>query len=1171
MLRNRRISSCQFIIIALVFWCALVNSVLAAKGNQDDAEKWDTKQGKGKLKKLMKQLDHNLVKQVQRFWIETTRGIGRLQQQRQQKEEQVGRALHLSLDSKVSHEFIENRRVGHACFGEQECHSLRTDVSQESDSSVSTTAICSAFVGMKLQVFQHSNEENNARSKKNIPNNNGLPLNRHHLPASAFDERKDNMHNIPYDYYFIFQQAYQLVEPLHLELGTIPRHYLDFAYTPVMEQRHEFKVYDEEEDDDYDDIVTVRDSHSSTGNKGEDTSILSLSEENSCKAVVTEDEDSRVSSSWWRFWFPFTNPWWKTRGSKPNDFDMGKTAFAGGSHGEVWRGRRICQQHDVGKNCNENSPQLILKRLKVERGYRLLEAGLREIYFGNWIVQQEHQKHQALFTTYVDHFFREVPRAFGRKMLKDLELWIVFEDAGPSLRSYLYTPVNVGGFVMYQHSQLWAQIRMTNMNNNKGRQNDDGREYDDTSVVVSTTFQTRNASGSSEDNSHAGTSENPSKPKKANIGKDLLQSVLRQILAAAAYLHEHGIVHRDIKPSNVMCNSDVPLNDLYVLEELPDIHCVLGDFSSAWDEYSNESLYTKGPSPGEQTDEYAPPESYIGDSWIPFQKAQPQSYDSWSIGVLALELLLGTPNVFSVDQRTTVLLTKKMKKEGASDEELQRALYLAALSHYCIYVPASDSTKQQAWPLRHGDPLHKTAMVTESCTLQDFHRALRARDPLGIGFDSSTDLLLHLIWQLLAWDPMERMTASEALQHPYFTSPENNKGLFNNLNMLPGHSYGDALPEGSSQDPEDTNVREFVCPKCGRIFQDWQSCHKHANSRRHAKFCMYDRKNLPTCINTHSMLPAHPTSGYCDLQGRRPTIEDFHSIHLHSDVQFYGIFDGHTGNLASKYVASKMYEQILMRLPSLHSYAVGEVDDSTQKWKVEVQENVSQAFREIHDGFLEAVSLSSSRSHMDQSGTTATALLVTDEVIIVSHLGDSRAVLSSTTDGALSAIQLTKDHVASDPGEKEMVLERGGSVSPPRAANGIARVNGTLAITRSIGDANLAPILSREPHVVSWTRDEIRKQCGDFADFPSRSRQEEKRIGRNVPCFVVLASDGLWDVMSNEEAVLRVVETVESYDTSNGVSWNNGGAFQEAAEILAIDAYVRGSTDNIGVCVVAVD
>jgi serine/threonine protein phosphatase PrpC len=593
-----------------------------------------------------------------------------------------------------------------------------------------------------------------------------------------------------------------------------------------------------------------------------------------------------------------------------------------------------------------------------------------------------------------------------------------------------------------------------------------------------------------------------------------------------------------------MCNSDVALEDLFEMEELPLINCRLGDFSSGWDQYTNENLYTKGPSPGEQTNEYAPPESYLGPQWVPFDSRRPHSYDSWSIGVLALELLLGTPNVFTVDQRTTVLLTSKMKKEGASDQELQRALYLAALSQFCIYVPTS-TEQQKSWPHRYGDPLHNTAMTKESCTLQDFQRALRARDPLGIGFDSSADLLLHLVWQLLAWDPMERITAAEALQHPYFLSPDGT-GKFSDL--MPGRHNAlesqmlDPLLDFSVED----SVHEFICPKCGRIFADWRSCNQHARTRKHAKFCTYDRSNLPTCINTHSMLPAHPTSGYCDLQGRRRTIEDFHSIHLYKTVQYYAIFDGHTGNVASKYAASTLHDNMIRQLPTLQHVAKHE------DWKVMIEQNVSRAFQETHEGFMDALKRAPT---MDQSGTTATALLVTDDVVIVASLGDSRAVLSSfDAEGNLFPVQLTNDHVASDPKERALVLGRGGSVS--MVSGGLNRVNGTLAITRSIGDAALAPVLSRQPDVASMTRNEILSLCG------------QKR--KDIPCFVVLASDGLWDVMSNHEAVDMVAEVVASYDSTDRVSWNNGGAFQEAAELLAVDAFVRGSSDNIGVCVVAI-
>jgi len=301
------------------------------------------------------------------------------------------------------------------------------------------------------------------------------------------------------------------------------------------------------------------------------------------------------------------------------------------------------------------------------------------------------------------------------------------------------------------------------------------------------------------------------------------------------------------------------------------------------------------------------------------------------------------------------------------------------------------------------------------------------------------------------------------------------------------------------------------------------------------------------------MLPAHPTSGYCDLQGRRSVIEDFHSIQLDASVQFYGIFDGHTGNLASKYVASTMYDQLLayVHLDSLTNL----VSTETPAWKDQVRANVSEAFAQIHEDFAQRTSTLGS-SAMDRSGTTATSLLVTEDVVVVSSIGDSRAVLSSMgAGGVISPIQLTKDHVASDPGERKLVMEKGGFVS---ASGGIDRVNGTLAITRSIGDVGLAPLLSREPHVLSFTHEEIRELCG--------SNQQQ-----GMPCFVVLASDGLWDVMSNQEVVDMVGVVIASYDATDRVSWNNGGAFQEAAEVLAVDAYIRGSNDNIGVCVVALE
>jgi serine/threonine protein phosphatase PrpC len=497
-----------------------------------------------------------------------------------------------------------------------------------------------------------------------------------------------------------------------------------------------------------------------------------------------------------------------------------------------------------------------------------------------------------------------------------------------------------------------------------------------------------------------------------------------------------------------------------------------------------------------------------------------------------------------------MVLSHKMRRKGASEEEIERAMYLAALSQFCIYNPLLTSRRE--WPLRDGDPLHQSAMTKQTCTMIDFHRSLRARDPLGWGFESS-DTLLHLIWQLLAWDPKDRMTVSDALKHPYF----NTWGHGEKSDPIPGDH--NAL-ESQMLDPRmDFNVSdaisEFVCPKCGRVFSDWNSCHTHANSRKHAKFCRYDRSTLPTCLNSHAMLPAHSFSGYCDIQGRRRTIEDFHAIHLLPFQQFYGIFDGHLGNFASKYAASFLYDELSSRLTKVS------VDPDVDEWKHQVETYANEAFETVHKKFLEAITRAP-RGFMDQSGTTATALLVTESFIAIMSLGDSRAVMSTrlvSSNGSceLSSIQLTKDHVAADKEERLLVESRGGRII---RKNGLDRVMGALIVTRSIGDADLAPLLSRIPHVISMTREQVSKSCGVF-------RHDESNL-----CFLILASDGLWDTVSNQEAIDMVAMIVEeSIYKNNASSWQESAVLQLAAEALTHEAYVRGSNDNIGVCIVAIN
>ncbi len=81
----------------------------------------------------------------------------------------------------------------------------------------------------------------------------------------------------------------------------------------------------------------------------------------------------------------------------------------------------------------------------------------------------------------------------------------------------------------------------------------------------------------------------------------------------------------------------------------------------------------------------------------------------------------------------------------------------------------------------------------------------------------------------------------------------------------------------------------FCCPTCGRKFHgSWDGCIAHTRGRNHGEFCEYDDTTLPRCISSHAMFPLDPLSGWCDVQGRRNLLEDYHSIEFNERYRFYG-------------------------------------------------------------------------------------------------------------------------------------------------------------------------------------------------------------------------------------------------------------------------------------------
>jgi len=144
------------------------------------------------------------------------------------------------------------------------------------------------------------------------------------------------------------------------------------------------------------------------------------------------------------------------------------------------------------------------------------------------------------------------------------------------------------------------------------------------------------------------------------------------------------------------------------------------------------------------------------------------------------------------------------------------------------------------------------------------------------------------------------------------------------------------------------------------------------------------------------------------------------------------------------------------------------------------------------------------------AGTTACVALLRDNELILSNVGDSRAVLArKITSESWEAIDLTKDQNPDLAEEQERIEEMGGFVSPPPEPGLSARVwlDGEctqigLAMARSIGDHAVKPIGVIAEPVVSFHQ----LQSDDD--------------------FVILATDGVWEFISSAEAVQVVSENL---------------------------------------------
>lgn len=166
-------------------------------------------------------------------------------------------------------------------------------------------------------------------------------------------------------------------------------------------------------------------------------------------------------------------------------------------------------------------------------------------------------------------------------------------------------------------------------------------------------------------------------------------------------------------------------------------------------------------------------------------------------------------------------------------------------------------------------------------------------------------------------------------------------------------------------------------------------------------------------------------------------------------------------------------------------------------------------------------------------GTTATVVAIAGNEMVVAHVGDTRAVLC-LQDGTVT--RLCEDHRPGREDELKRIESAGGLVVQVR---GTSRVNGVLAVSRAIGDLELKELVIARPDVSTF------QLTGDEH-------------------FVMVATDGLWDVISDKEGVDIVKRTFSSKNMDDSQNWE-----QMAVKALVECAWERGTTDDV--CILVID
>jgi len=230
------------------------------------------------------------------------------------------------------------------------------------------------------------------------------------------------------------------------------------------------------------------------------------------------------------------------------------------------------------------------------------------------------------------------------------------------------------------------------------------------------------------------------------------------------------------------------------------------------------------------------------------------------------------------------------------------------------------------------------------------------------------------------------------------------------------------------------------------------------------------------------------------MQGWRLTNEDAYLVELDLSQRSscFGVFDGHSGAEVAQY-AARNFTAVLVANQRFHT---GRLEVTLQETFLQVDERLNsaegqKALIRLMKGLEEGVEIEETNAH-SIAGAAACVAVIRGQQLVVASAGDSRAVLAQ----AGKAIELTTDHKPDSAEEKRRIRRAGGTIEDNR-------VLGILNLSRGFGDFEYKrnQDLAQEEQMVTA-----------FPDIKSVKLTKEAQ-------FLVLGTDGVWDMFSPQECV----------------------------------------------------